>query len=156
MLIYILRDLGVALIVGVIAAVIGEYLVIRTRKEKWRKGEGETTEGIAKSAPSHTLRHSFATHLLEAGYDIRTIQELLAHKYVETTMIYTHDLNRGGKVLEVWRMRFESFWQADVIRNRVRQRAVVQDATTSAMNKEIGGIVSLILGGRNRVANIAC
>ena len=53
--------------------------------------------GIYKRVSSHTMRHSFATHLIENGYDIRTVQELLGHKDVKTTMIYTHVLNKGGR-----------------------------------------------------------
>jgi len=69
---------------------IHESVIQKSVKRAIRKA------GITKHASCHTFRHSFATHLLESGYDIRTVQELMGHNDVKTTMIYTHVLNLGG------------------------------------------------------------
>ena len=74
------------------------HLSNRTVQKKLKKASEKA--GINKKVTCHTLRHSFATHLLKNGYDIRTVQELLGHKNLKTTMIYTHVINKGGNYIK--------------------------------------------------------
>ena len=67
------------------------------RQIQLRMKRNAIAAGVPADVHPHVLRHSFATHMLQAGYDIRTVQELLGHKDVSTTMIYTHVLNKGGR-----------------------------------------------------------
>src|SRR4051794_39286578 len=74
-------------------------MAIRLSEDRLQKAVRRAIQqaGVEKRTSCHTLRHSFATHLLDNGYDIRTVQELLGHSNVQTTMIYTHVLNRGAR-----------------------------------------------------------
>jgi integron integrase len=87
----------------------GRHHLHKTSVQRAVSAAGRTV-GLAKRVSCHTFRHSFATHLLEDGYDIRSIQELLGHRSVKTTMIYTHVLNRGGMGI---RSPLDTVWLPD-------------------------------------------
>ena len=121
---------------------VHETIVQRAMKEAVRRAR------LAKHASCHTLRHSFATHLLEAGYDIRTFQEPLGHKSVNTTMIRAHVLNRGGLGV---RSPADALWPCDphaqsACRCAYRRRGV---HTQNSVGSRPGATHCILIVGRS-------